>query len=366
VLIALFAVLADAGVTFAQNSCGQLESTLATLDRNRDYRNLTDNTAEARTAQRDVQRKESRYVSEGCNAAAKAGRPLSSQCRSFARDIKSGRADVEDLQRSVKTGNAVAQQREAVLQQIARFSCDNRSSVEVRRNRGNIFEQLFDVFSDSFDGGGGTRGEEFNPYGGYHTVRTMCVRKTDGFYWPISYSTLVDYVPNDLEACRTQCPTLDVDLYYYDNPGQEPDAMINLGGEPYKALPTAFKFRTEFDRAARCSAPVEYGSISLADVGDGRNRAMVSYGPEVFPLPIRDPRVAAPTVVAVAAVIDASATYVDIPLPRPRPAAPGETPPPVMVPVTAQQPLRIVQFGEKQVRIVGPDTPYIPTAAAGT
>jgi hypothetical protein len=310
-------------------------------------------------------------VRQGCNDDAKAGRRLSAQCQQIARRVLDGRDEVKRLAGTVDTGNAVAEQREAILQEMSRFGCDDRSRVRDNRNRGNLFEQLFDVFTDDgFDGEGGIRGEEFNPYGGYHTVRTLCVRKTDGFYWPISYSTLIDYVPNDAQQCHAMCPTLDVDLYYYDNPGQEPEQMVNLYGEPYSSLPTAFKFRTEFDTESKCQQQAVGGQLSVTTLADGSSRAMVTYEGLSFPLPVRDPRnlpniVAAPT----AMVAEASVTYVDIPLPRPRPAAPGEAPVVVAVPVApvaSAEPERIVSFGGKRVRIVGPDTPYAQAAATGT
>ena len=63
----------------------------------------------------------------------------------------------------------------------------------------------------------------------------------------------------------------------------------------------------------------------------------------------------------------ATANYVDVPLPRPRPAAPGEAPKPVVVKqAAASDPARVVMFGDKRVRIVGPDTPFAPTAGAGS
>ena len=77
---------------------------------------------------------------------------------------------------------------------------------------------------------------------------------------------------------------------------------------------------------------------------------------------MRDPRRQNQVTVVQAAAI----AYVDVPLPRPRPAAPGEEPKPVAVQQAANEPSRIVMYGEKRVRIVGPDTPYAPTAATGT
>ena len=156
---------------------------------------------------------------------------------------------------------------------------------------------------------------------------------------------------------------MDVDLYYYDNPGQEPAQMVNLYGEAYTNLPTAFAYRTAYDKANSCRTQTSYGGgISLVAQTDGTNRAMITYADLTFPLPLRDPRRATEvTVVPVAAT-----AYVDVPLPRPRPAAPGEEPKPVVVQQAANEPERIVMFGDKRVRIVGPDTPYAPTAATGT
>jgi hypothetical protein len=376
VVAGLSVFVGDMSSAFAQSaSCEQLTATLETLNRNRDFRTYEDNAATARDMQRNVQRSESAYIRGGCNDDAKAGRQLSRECRALAREITSGREDVANLSRSVDTGNAVAQQREAILQEIARFGCGGRGGSNAQvfedgqivagrgRQRGNLFDQLFDALADSFDGEGGLRGGEFDPYGNYHTVRTICVRKSDGFYWPISYSTLTEYVQNDADQCYAQCPGVDVDLYYYDNPGQEAEQAINLYGAAYTDLPNAFRFRTEFDKTATCKATTTYGSIELAQTAGGQSRAMISYNGLSFPLPLRDPRRQA-EVTTVA--LDTTA-YVSVPLPRRRPAAPGETPKPVPVaPVASSEPQRVVQFGDKRVRIVGPDTPYAPTAATGT
>lgn len=366
----LACLVIDVTAAHAQSmSCQRLESQLANLDRNSDFRDVGASSREARRVGQDVQQAESQYVRGGCNDDAKAGRQLSRECRALAREITSGREEYAALVNSVDTGNAVGQQREALLQEIARFGCNSRVRVlndNDRRDRGNIFDQLFDALTgeDEFgDGAGGFREESWDPWGNYHTVRTLCVRKSDGFYWPISYSTLTDYVANDADQCRAMCPGLDVDLYYYDNPGQEPEQMINMYGEPYAALPAAFRFRTEFDKAATCKPAVNYGSINIAQTAAGQSRAMIEFNGVTFPLPLRDPR----RQVEITQVAFEQQNFVNVPLPRRRPAAPGEEPRAVPVaPVTSSQPMRVVQFGEKRVRIVGPETPYAPSAAAGT
>src|SRR5690606_22089385 len=124
-----------------------------------------------------------------------------------------------------------------------------------------------------------------------------------------------------LAQCQEQCPGMDVDLYYYRNPGQEPEQMINLYGEPYTSLPTAFAYRTAYDTANSCHMKMATGGVNLVAQADGTNRAMVTYGELLFPLPMRDPR--RQTQVT---MVQAISTFVDIPLPRRRPAAPGEEP----------------------------------------
>lgn len=370
-IAALAALAMGTSLSYAQASCDRLAATLATLDRNGDFQDVSGNSRAAKQLKQEVQRNESAYVRNGCNADAKAGRPLTRECRALAREITQGRKDYQEMLSTVETGNAVAEQREAILREMSRFDCDSRDDqfgnddgplfAAGRRERGNIFEQLFDALGDSF-GDGSIRGEEFDPWGDYHTVRTLCVRKSDGFYWPISYSTLTDYVANDLDQCQQMCPGLDVDLYYYDNPGQEPEQMINTYGEPYTALPTAFRFRTEIDAASTCKPVVTYGSIQIADLGDGRSRPVIELPGKTFPLPLRDPRQAAQ--VTHAALVEEP--VLDIPLPRRRPARPGEDVKPVPAAQTPVNQLTIVDFNGKTIRLVGPDTSDVRAAAAGT
>jgi len=354
----------DATDAYAQSmNCRALANSLSQLDRSGggfgNQGNLND---QLRQAKADVQRTESKYVRDGCNAAAKRGEKLTPQCQAEAREVLRVRGIRDTLQQKAGTGDAVAQQREAILQDMARYNCNGQQTQQAPR-RGNLFDQLFGAFeNDGFGDGNATRGDEFSGYAGYETVRTVCVRKVDGYYWPISYSTLKDYAPSDLSSCQDQCPGMDVDLYFYDNPGQEPEQMVNLQGQSYTSLPTAFAYRKAYDPANSCKKQVSYGAVSLVALDDGSNRAMVTYGDLSFPLPMRDPR--RPMEVTVLPV--AAKQFVDIPLPRPRPAAPGEAPKPVVVQQASAKEDRIVMFGDKRVRIVGPDTPYAPTGAAGT
>jgi hypothetical protein len=381
-LCAALAVAAvDVSAAYAQSSCGRLEATLATFDTNRDYANYEMRSDELRSIQRDLQAIESLYIRNGCNDAAKAGQPLNAECRGLARQINDGRAQVDALGRSVETGAAIAQQREAILQEIARFGCNTGSSAtfsaEPQQPR-NLFEQLFggggisspDAFStgDPFSQDLREDGFYFDGYAGYSTVRTLCVRMCDGFYWPVSYSTLPDYAINDAGQCQQQCPGAEVELFYHRNPGEEPEQAVSLYGVSYSSLPNALKYRTSYDPGCTCHQKISYGQINIADAGTAQSRPIIDFNGNKFPLPLRDPRrqIAAPTTAeaAVEPTEVADVQYVDIPLPRPRPTAPGEEPKAVPV-ATPVGPARYAKFGDKTVRIVGPDTPYAPEVEAG-
>jgi hypothetical protein len=83
------------------------------------------------------------------------------------------------------------------------------------------------------------------------TFRTMCVRLCDGYYWPVSFATYRDNFARDEQACFKSCGASTA-LYYYPNPGGAPDDMVNLQGQPYKSLGTAFVYRTTYDPGCKC------------------------------------------------------------------------------------------------------------------
>ena len=371
VLAAILLVL-DVNTAYAQAAqCAQLDNALRQFDRNGDFRQMGGNSQAAQQAQRDVQTMESRYVRDGCNDAARAGVQLTPQCREIGREVLRLREVAAGVSQQVETANAVAGQREAILQEMARFGCGtNGSSATFSNDRQSVYDRIFGTTSegDFSDGqmvdGGGYWGNQ-----GYQTVRTVCVRLTDGYFWPISYATLPDYVGNDAQTCQASCPTTPVRLYFYDNPGQEPEQMRNEFGEPYTALPSAFAYRNTLDTSAtaNCKVPaIAQGTMSVATKADGSSRAMLQVGDESFPLPLRDPRGVVPVQAVAAPEPVQTAQLVDVPLPRKRPAGPGETPVTRPVPAQAETELRLVQFGKRIVRVVGPDTPYAQPTGAGT
>lgn len=89
------------------------------------------------------------------------------------------------------------------------------------------------------------------------TFRTLCVRKCDGYYFPISFSTTKDNFKRDTVACESMCPGTEVELFMHKVPEEESEDMTTAKGEPYKAMSYAFAYRRDgvgADPGCRCLA----------------------------------------------------------------------------------------------------------------
>lgn len=83
--------------------------------------------------------------------------------------------------------------------------------------------------------------------------RTLCVRKCDGYYFPISTVTYRGNFLRDEMVCKALCPGTDVGLYAHPS-GSESEAMHAISdGLSYAALPTAYQYRRSFDPACTCA-----------------------------------------------------------------------------------------------------------------
>lgn len=85
------------------------------------------------------------------------------------------------------------------------------------------------------------------------TYRTMCVRKCDGFYFPVSYSTTLKSFISDAQSCNAMCPGAETELYYYKLSEGTPKDMVSARrGKAYTKLPTAFRYKRTFDKSCTC------------------------------------------------------------------------------------------------------------------
>jgi hypothetical protein len=100
------------------------------------------------------------------------------------------------------------------------------------------------------------------------TFRTVCVRTCDGFYFPISFTTVPARFADDERACKAQCPATDANLYTYRNPGEDMNAAVSISGQPYSSSPNAFKYRTEFNPSCSCKAQGQSWADALKTIDD--------------------------------------------------------------------------------------------------
>jgi hypothetical protein len=90
------------------------------------------------------------------------------------------------------------------------------------------------------------------PRGNGDAYRTVCVRLCDGYYWPISFATDSSKLTRDSAKCEKSC-SMPAKLYYAPMLGEAPE-LIDLNGEPYTRLGTAFQFRIRYNPSCKCRA----------------------------------------------------------------------------------------------------------------
>lgn len=84
------------------------------------------------------------------------------------------------------------------------------------------------------------------------TYRTVCVRLCDGYYWPISFAIDSSDLVRDGAKCEQSC-SMPAKLYYAPVMGEAPE-LVDLNGQPYTRLGTAFQFRVSYNPSCKCRA----------------------------------------------------------------------------------------------------------------
>jgi hypothetical protein len=169
---------------------------------------------------------------------------------------------LSDLQR-LKGGSEESEgPRRALLVSLAQNNCgpQYRNAVQAAQPR-NMLDALFgpnNVIAPAPGMEGQTAG----------TFRTLCVRTCDGFYFPVSYSTVPGRFQDDERVCKNMCPAAEVALYAHRNPGEDVAQAVSLSGQSYSSMPNAFKYRKEFSSACACKPPGQTWSEALKQIDD--------------------------------------------------------------------------------------------------
>lgn len=330
---ALVALVASAAAAHAQTApnaardpaqvqaCIRLESRLASLDRGMTDPARADQMRRAEDAVNRQQVELDRMVNQarhmGCEGLGffLFGTGQSSRCGDLNGQIQQARANLDrwmaELQRLQGGGVDRSEQRRALLSALADNDCgpQYQTATPAPAHPRGFFDSLF-------GGPGGAVGAApapaDNPDGLENqeppqasTYRTLCVRTCDGFYFPISFATVPSKFQDDERTCQRLCPASEVILFTHRNPGEDVSQAVSLSGRRYTSLPTAFRYREEYNASCSCKRPdqtwaqalgrtdstVERGDIVVTDE---RSKAMAAAKTDASKSPSRVGRANSP------------------------------------------------------------------------
>lgn len=186
--------------------------------------------------------------------------PLTKQIQDMRNNLTRIQADLQRMQGAGANYERDGQRR-AVIAALAQNDCgpQYRQAAAQPQGRG-FFEQLF--------GGPGSILAPEQPQDMGSGFRTVCVRTCDGSFFPISFSTSQDRFRDDERSCQRMCPATEVVLFSYRNPGEDISKAISINGQPYTALPNAFKFKQEYNPACACKRAGESWADALKHLDD--------------------------------------------------------------------------------------------------
>jgi hypothetical protein len=175
------------------------------------------------------------------------------RCRQLNDEVENARQRLADLDRQRKqilgTGDRSLQ--DDIIRELARNGCGRQYEQEARKR-----DTASNPFALLFGGGEDTEGPRgpANQFGNlpFATYRTLCVRLCDGYYFPVSFSTLPNHFQRDSQLCQQQCAA-PAELFYHQNPGGAVEQMVSFSGQqPYTSLRTAFRYRKEYLPGCSC------------------------------------------------------------------------------------------------------------------
>ena len=257
--------------------CPRLEAQLATIDRGGSGDPQRDDQIrryqDAQTQQQaELDRVTSQAKRMGCDSSGffSIFSGQSSQCGPVNTRIQQMRANLDQITGNLERlrtggfggGPDREGQRRSVLTALAQNNCGPQyANAAAAPGPGSFLSNLF---------GGNSQipppGADLGPPSG--TFRTVCVRTCDGGYFPVSFSTVPARFPDDENKCKALCPATEAVLYAYRNPGEDINQAVSTNGQPYTALPNAFKFRTEFNPTCACRAPGQTWSDALKTIDE--------------------------------------------------------------------------------------------------
>jgi hypothetical protein len=150
------------------------------------------------------------------------------QCKDLSRQVEASKRKLSDLdaRRQDILGSSGHSYQDDIIRELARNNC-GANYVDMARRRSD---------------------------GMWEDEESVCVRLCDGYYFPMSFSTLPSHFPQDADACSSKCAA-PAELYYYPNPGGAIDQAVALRTqEAYSKLKFAFRYRKEVVKGCSCKS----------------------------------------------------------------------------------------------------------------
>lgn len=235
--------------------------------------------ADFRQAERAVRSGEAQLERNDCYEQWFLSRSLRKdpRCRDLSSQVESARRRMTELdaQRQQILGSRERSYQDDIIRELARNNCGSTYQQQAARQGSNPFSSLW---QDEDTGPG--RGNEFGALP-FATYRTICVRLCDGYYFPVSFSTLENHFAQDADVCQSKCAA-PAELYFYQNPGEAVEQARSVKArQPYTSLRTAFLYRKQY--VPGCSCKVSEYTPMPADRGDRRTDAPAPAAPQSQP-----------------------------------------------------------------------------------
>jgi len=192
--------------------------------------------------------------------------PVNTQIQQMRANLDQITGNLERLRGGGPGGGGNDNQRRSVLMALAQNNCGPQYANAAQSQGGNFLSNLFNGGNNNPNSPQGVPPADLGPQSG--TYRTVCVRTCDGAYFPISFATVPARFPDDEKTCKALCPAAEAVLYAHRNPGEDMSSAVSISGQPYTALPTAFKFRSEFNPSCSCKAAGQSWADALKSADD--------------------------------------------------------------------------------------------------
>jgi hypothetical protein len=257
------------GASQANPVCARLEGQLALVNRGAGEQARGDAIKRTEDSvakqQADLDRALARSKKQGCSGGgffalftgnSPECQPLNAQIQQMRDNLDHAMSDLE----RIKSGSSDQEsQRRALIGQLAQNNCGQQYNAAAAAQPSGFLDALFGGHLINPGGDGAPSG----------TYRTVCVRTCDGYYFPVSYSTVPNRFADDQRACQRECPAAEAVLYSYRNPGEDINQAVSLNGQQYTELPNAFRYRKEFTGAAcSCRRPGQSWADALKNADD--------------------------------------------------------------------------------------------------